>query len=171
MLPLEDPQWLDFIGGYQVRYDASGAIERLLNGPDRSAALEELENDLCHQGDLGTASYAAVPWLVEYIRRCPELDAGVVGLVLTIEFGRPFQRQRMPAELQADYEKAIRQLPDIVSSKRTGQWDDRQVQVAASTLALSQGNRWSARTYYELDRAMLDHMIETEFGSAEWDWP
>ncbi|MBW3543944.1 MAG: hypothetical protein KY476_27155, partial [Planctomycetes bacterium] len=66
---------------------------------------------------------------------------------------------------------AMRQLPEVVLSKRKGQWDDRQVQVAAAVLALGQGNGWFARTYYELDRAMLDHLLQQEFGSAEWDWP
>jgi hypothetical protein len=62
-------------------------------------------------------------------------------------------------------------LPEIVLSKRGGSWDDLQVQVAAAVLALGQGNFWFARTYYELDRAQLNHMLQQEFGSADWDWP
>jgi hypothetical protein len=171
MLPLDDLRWLDLIGGYQVRYDASEAIERLLNDSDKSAALVELENELCHQGDLGSAAYAAVPWIVEHIRRRTDLDARAVGLVLTIEFGRPFQRDPLPVELQGWYHAAIRQLPDIVLSKRGAPWDDLQVQVAASVLALAAGNVWFARTYYELDRVQLQHMLNDEFGSDEWGWP
>lgn len=171
MLPLDDPRWSEYIGGYQVAYDASEALRRLLDGPEAEGALEELENELCHQGDLGGASYASLPWIVEYLRRCPELDARAVGLVLTIEFGRPFNRGQMPQEVIDGYEIAMRQLPDIVLSKRGGRWDDRQVQVAAAVLALGQENGWFARTYYELDRAMLDHVLRQEFGSAEWDWP
>lgn len=171
MLPLDDPRWNAYVGGYQLPYDASDAIRRLLDGPDTQAALEELENELCHQGDLGSASYASLPWIVEYVRRRPELDARAVGLVLTIEFGRPFNRDQLPQEVRGSYEDAMRQLPEIVLSKRGGQWDDRQVQVAASVLALGQNNFWFARTYYELDRAALTHMIQQEFGSPEWDWP
>jgi hypothetical protein len=172
MLPLLDSRWNTYIGGYQVPYDASQALRRLLDGPDQESALAELENELCHQGDLGSASYAALPWIVEYVRRCPELDARAVGLALTIEFGRPFNRGELPEELREGYETAVRQLPEVVVSKRgRGPWDDRQVQVAASVLALGQGNLWFARTYYELDRAELNHMIQQEFGSADWDWP
>lgn len=171
MLSLDDPRWKAYIGAYQVPYDAAGAIRRLLHGPDQKSALDQLENELCHQGDLGSASYASLPWIVEYIRRCPELDARAVGLVLTIEFGRPFNRDQLPEELRDGYDNALRQLPEVVLSKRRGRWDDRQVQVAASVLALGQGNLWFAHTYYELDRAELDHLIQEEFGSADWDRP
>lgn len=171
MLPLDDPRWKTFSGGYQVGYDASPALRRLLDEGPAEDVLEELGNELCHQGDLGGASYASVPWLVEYLRRCAEFDARAAGLVLTIEFGRPFNRAQVPDGLRDDYEKAIRELPEIVLSKRGGPWDDLQVQVAASIVALGQGNRWFARAYYELDRAMLAHLIEQEFGSSDWDWP
>jgi len=171
MLPLDDPRWMTYIGGYREPWDASEALGRLLEGEAPDQALEELGNELCHQGDLGSASYAALPWLVEYLRRRPELDAWAVGLILTIEFGRPFHGDQMPDEVREGYDQAIRLLPEIVLSKRGGHWDDRQVQVAASVLALGQGNLWMARTYYELDRAELNHWLQQEFGSADWDWP
>lgn len=171
MLSLDDPRWKTYVGGYQVVYDSSDLLRRLLHDGPEDGVLEELENELCHQGDLGSASYASLPWLVEYLRRCPVLDARAAGLVLTIEFGRPFNRDQMPEELRDGYEDAMRRLPDIVLSKRGGCWDDRQIQVGASVLALGQGNPWFARTYYELDRAELNHMIQHEFGSGDWDWP
>lgn len=146
-------------------------LRRLLEHGLSDEELDDFGNELCHQGDLGSASYATVPWLVEYLRRSPELDARIAGLVLTIEFDRPFNGDEMPNELRHDYEDAIRRLPEIVLSKRRGQWDDRQVQVAASVLALSQGNRWFARTYYELDRDLLEDWIGQAFGSADWSWP
>ena len=171
MLPLDDPRWQTYIGGYQVPYDASDALRRLVYEKAADGALEELGNELCHQGDLGSASYASLPWLVEYLRRCPVLNARAVGLVLTIEFGRPFNRDEIPEEIRVGYQNAIRRLPDVVLSKRGGSWDDRQIQVAAAVLALGQGNPWFARTYFELDRAMLDHLLKQEFDSAVWDWP
>jgi hypothetical protein len=171
MIPLNDPRWQSYVGGYQVAFDASMPLMTLLSGEDAADAIEVLKNELCHQGTLGSASYAAVPWLVEYQRRCPDLDAEVVGLVLAVEFARPFNRLEMPEELQLGYQSAIRDLPEIVLSKRNGPWDDGQVLVGAACLALGQSNRWFARTYFELDRAMLDHIIEREFGTSEWNWP
>lgn len=171
MLPLDDPRWKFYTGGYQNFYDASDALRRLLKEGAGSGALQELGEELCHQGDLGTASYASLPWLVEYVRRCPELDSQVLGLILTIEFGRPFNRHELPLEIRTGYERAIRDLPEVVLSKRCSSWTDSQMHLAAAVLAMAEGNPWFARTYYELDRAMLDHLLTEEFGTAEWDWP
>jgi hypothetical protein len=46
MLPLDDPRWRTYIGGYQVPYDASDALRRLLDAPDPDQAQEELGNEL-----------------------------------------------------------------------------------------------------------------------------
>jgi hypothetical protein len=171
VLPLDDPRWPTFIGGYRQAYDASDALQQLMDQHRTHEAVEELENELCHQGDLGSASFVAVPWLVEYLDRCPTLDWRVAGLILTIEFGRPFHDEFFPEEFRSDYEQAIRRLPDVILAKRSGQWDDSQVQVAASALALGQDNRWMARAYYEIGRAELGHWLRQEFGGDDWDWP
>jgi hypothetical protein len=64
MLPLDDPRWRSYKGGYQAPYDASPGLRRLLaDGPDEEL-WEEFWNELHHQGDVNQASYAAVPWLV-----------------------------------------------------------------------------------------------------------
>ena len=43
------------IGGYRIPYDPSPALERL--SIDRDSAMEELWQNLYHQGDVDTASY------------------------------------------------------------------------------------------------------------------
>jgi len=60
MLSLTDPRWRTLKGGYRTLYDASGALSRLAQGYD---VWEELWDKLQHQGDVGEASYAAVPHL------------------------------------------------------------------------------------------------------------
>jgi hypothetical protein len=73
----------------------------------------------------------------------------------------------MPDFVRPAYLKAIKSFPEVVLSKRGSSWDDRQMQAASAAIALGQGNTWFARTYYKLDRAMLHHMIQQEFGSAD----
>jgi hypothetical protein len=65
MLPLEDPHWESMCGGYRIPYDARPALRALLAGDEQDPIWEELWEALHHQGDVGDASYAAVPWLVE----------------------------------------------------------------------------------------------------------
>src|SRR6188472_219744 len=117
MLPLDDPRWQSYKGGYRVPYDASPALRRLLtDGPD-DELWEELWNELHHQGDLHQASYAAVPWLVEFIRCSPKLDWNAVGLIATIELERDQHRNPAVAEeLSAGYDAAIRSLPEVLGT-------------------------------------------------------
>jgi hypothetical protein len=66
MLALDDRKWKELLGGYKVPYDASHALRRLERGAD---AWKELWEELHHQGDLGEASYAAVPKLVRIVSK------------------------------------------------------------------------------------------------------
>ena len=61
MLSLTDTIWRDLEVGYRVPYDASKALARMENG---ESVWEELWNELHHQGDVGIASYAAIPRIV-----------------------------------------------------------------------------------------------------------
>jgi hypothetical protein len=64
MLPLNDERWRSLDGGYRIPYDASVALRALEHAGDLQPVWDELWNELHHQGDVGIASYAAVPPLV-----------------------------------------------------------------------------------------------------------
>jgi hypothetical protein len=169
MLPLDDPRWQSYKGGYRVSYNASPALRRLLaDGPD-AELWEELWNELHHQGDLHQASYAAVPWLVEFIRRSPKLDWNAVGLIATIELERDQHRNPSVAkELSAGYDAAIRSLPEVLGTHPDREWHEYAVGPAVACIALARGQRWFARAYFELDRDTAGRWFSEEFG---WDFP
>ena len=85
MLPLNDPRWNTLAGGYKTPYDPSDALRRIEAGKD---AWDELWQELHHQGDVGEASYAAVPHLVRIAKLLPRRDWNFYGLVSTIEVER-----------------------------------------------------------------------------------
>jgi hypothetical protein len=89
---------LELIGGYGVPYDPFPALNRL--PASRKDAIAELWENLYHQGDVGIASYAAVPTLVE---------AGELSLVGAIEVARRYERNPdLPAILAHEYSAALR---------------------------------------------------------------
>jgi hypothetical protein len=88
MLPLDDPRWRSYTGGYRVPYDASLPLRRLFEEGATSELWDELWQELYHQRDVGPASLAAVPWLLEYARQQPELDWNPFGLIAVIELER-----------------------------------------------------------------------------------
>jgi len=88
---------MELIGGYGIPYDPQPALDRIAT--DRSAAMDELWENLYHQGDVGPASYAAVPRLV---------DARELSLVAAIEVARHEPHNpEVPSSLIEDYERAL----------------------------------------------------------------
>ncbi|MDN3640780.1 hypothetical protein QWY82_18420 [Simiduia curdlanivorans] len=93
---------MELISGYKIPYEPWAALERLKS--DREAALDELWENLYHQGDVDTASYAAVPQLVEN---------EVLDLVAAIEVARNNGASPIvPSKFESKYKQA---LQDAVS--------------------------------------------------------
>lgn len=125
MLPLDDARWQSYMGGYRVPYDASSALRRLLAGGASDELWEELWSGLHHQGDVHQASYAAVPWLVEFVRRSPQIDWNALALIATIDLARD-QRNNpaVASELASEYFAAIKSLPAILGAHPDNQWSE-----------------------------------------------
>ena len=165
MLPLDDPRWQSYKGGYRVPYDASPALKRLLSGGPDKALWEEFWTELHHQGDLHQASYAAVPWLVESVRRSPKLDWNALALVATIELERDQHgNPKVARELLAGYTAAILSLPGVLGSHPDQSWSHLVVQSATACIAMARGQRWFARVYLELDRETAGRWLADELG-------
>jgi hypothetical protein len=73
-MDLNDPRWKSMEGGYRPHYDPRPALETLSQDPGSAAAWDELLNELHHQGDVGHASYAALPVLVDIHCQVSRLD-------------------------------------------------------------------------------------------------
>jgi hypothetical protein len=163
MIALDDQRWQAYKGGYGTAYDVSVPLRRLFEqGPSREI-WEELWNELHHQGDVGSASYAAVPWLSELVRRSPHLDWDPLALIATIELARP-RNPEVPDELKKDYFEAICSLPAILGSHPDQRWSEDVMRAAASCVALARSQRWLGRAYLELDRDTAGRWFSEEFG-------
>ena len=96
MLPLDDPRWASYHGGYRTAYDASKVLRTLLEDGSSERSWQELWEELYHQGDVGEASYASVPWLLEIVRRSAVPEWRPLALVCTIELARPVNSDQNP---------------------------------------------------------------------------
>lgn len=113
-LDLEDDRWGTFLGGYRVPYDPRRALRALEKDENVADAWNELWEELHHQGDLGEASFAAVPHRVRIheLRSVP--DWNTYALVATIELARDAPRNPcIPSELQISYDIAWNRLFEI----------------------------------------------------------
>lgn len=149
MLPLNDPRWKTYDGGYGTPYDASVPLRQLFATGSSKELWQELWNKLHHQSDLGPASYAAVPHLLEFTRTQAKLDWNVFALVAVIELERP-TNLAVPAELSDAYFHSIASVPNLLAAHPDTHWDELVMQGAASCLALARGQREFARVYLEM---------------------
>jgi hypothetical protein len=163
VLPLNDPRWKDYDGGYGTPYDASIPLAQLLTAGASKSLWEELWNELHHQGDLGAASYAAVPHLLEFARTQAKLDWNVFALIALIELERPHNLP-VPAELSDGYYQTIESIPRILAEHSDTQWDDLVTQGASSCIALARGQREFARVYLELSLRQGLEWLKEETG-------
>jgi hypothetical protein len=165
MLALNDSRWATLSGGYRVPYDPRPALERLAsNFLDRSG-WQELWGELHHQGDVGEASYAAVPHLVHLAAAAPMRDWNVYALAATIETER--HRRENPAlsiYLSDSYNAALQQLVNLALSDLQSATDPYVVRSALAVVALGRGQIRLGAMIAQLDDSDIDEFAERELG-------
>jgi hypothetical protein len=138
MLSLTDPIWRALEGGYRIPYDASIALAQMEKG---ESVWEELWNELHHQGDIGVASYAAIPQLVRIAEAQQKLDWNLFALASTIEIERHRKNNPpLPNWLARSYEEAWCALVQLVLSTLAGKPDPLTLRCALCVVALGRGD-------------------------------
>src|SRR5438128_2334868 len=113
MLPLDSPRWSEL----KDAYGASSGIPALLDDlkalpPDEGSEAEpyfSLWSALCHQGDVYTASYAALPHIAATVKMGPTRAPWSLFLMIAcIEIARANGRgPDIPPDLKEDYFAAL----------------------------------------------------------------
>ena len=145
MLPLDDPRWSALLDAY----GASSGIPKLLAEaeklPEDSGGDTEpyfrLWSALCHQGDVYSASYAAVPHLVRIVEENPgKFRWSLLSLVQAIETARSEGRgAAMPDDLNEPYLKALSRIPAIASGLLAGERTEVELRVILAACASAKG--------------------------------
>jgi hypothetical protein len=155
-LDLADPRWADLKGGYRMPYDPRPALHTLAEGHDDGAVFDELWEELHHQGDVGDASYAAVPELLRIHRRRGLTTWQTYALAGTIEIERVRRgNPPIPDWIRAAYEVAWRDVvPMMAIDALPSTTDETTVRCLLGVVSLAK----SMRLYGEL----LLHFDESE---------
>ena len=118
MLKFDDPKWAVLKGGYAVAYRPVSALSKLEAGVNPEEAWKELWNGLHHQGDLGEASYAAVPHLVRIHKERGNLGWNLFALTSTIEIERHRKgNPPLPGWVEYDYAAGVRLVCGALDGK------------------------------------------------------
>jgi hypothetical protein len=133
-------------------------------GPDAEPWFT-LWSSLCHQGDAYTASYAAVPHIVEIARRKSGLiDFSFLSLPTAIEIARRTGHgPDIPSVLAEAYHQAIAGLIEIVSLQRDQPWDQEMLLSATAAQAVAKGHIEVAEALLNLDADWIGRINRLEF--------
>jgi len=156
MLRLDDERWDDLRGGYRVPFDPRPLLLKLESGKDAAAVWHELWEELHHQGDVGEASYAAVPHLVRIYRQRGVVDWNAYAIVAIIELSRGKGRNpEVPKWLEEDYFSAIKQLAETGTAELSRAKEPEEIRAILGILAIYKGARTHGRFLVEYSEEEL----------------
>lgn len=81
--------WATYRSGYRTPCDIVPLIQRLQTRGTSEELWKVAWEELHHQGDVGEATYALVPYLVDHQSRQREIDEQVFHFSATVELARP----------------------------------------------------------------------------------
>ena len=167
MLSLESLRWAELQHGYGSATDIPALIEKLVGLPsasDRSEPWFSIWSALAHQGDVYSASFAAVPHVIRILETSP-LKAGAVYFQFPawVEICRKKKGVKVPEDLAPAYFEALSKLPALVAAASDREWDAEFLQCALSAIAASKGQAAVAEASQELSPEVAAEFIEWFF--------
>lgn len=158
MLPLADAKWKELDGGYRIPFDCSVPLRAMEAGAD---VWSELWDELHHQGDLGLASYAAVPHLVRIAAASSIRDWNFYALVATIEVERHRKTNPpLPNWLESSYLSAWSQLLELAVADLKSNTDQTSLRSILAALALAKGDLKLGALLANLDTSEIEELLE-----------
>jgi hypothetical protein len=164
MLALDSPRWSELRHAYGAASDIPDLLRQL-------KALPPSENDnepwftlwsaLAHQGDVYSASFAAVPHVVKALASAPA-DAHFTYFQFPawIEACRQKQQVSVPPDLAPAYHAALAQLPALVAAAAERPWDEGFLRCALSAVAAAKGSGIVAEAVQELSPEVAEEFME-----------
>jgi hypothetical protein len=160
MLGFDDERWDHLTGGYKTPFDPRPSLRKLETQRNTAAAWEDLWEELHHQGDVGDASYAAVPELVRIHRNGSAADWNLYGIVAIIELARTEpQNPEVPDWLRDDYFRSLQELAQMGTKAILSADESEAKRAILSIIAIAKGLRSHGKflvTYSE------DELLELE---------
>jgi hypothetical protein len=165
MLSLDSPRWATLQHAYGDASDIPELLRQLTDFPPSDGDKEPwftLWSSLAHQGDVYSASFAAVPHVVAAIATNPTRASGTYfQFPAWVEICRHGKGVEVPDDLILDYRRALHQLPALVAAAADREWGSDFLPCALAAIAASKGFHTVAEAALELSSD-----IATEF----MDW-
>ena len=164
MLALDDPRWSEL----QQAYGQAAGIPKLLselkaseNHFDQKERWRSLWSSLCHQGDVYTASYAALPHIVQIAGDANSTVSFDFFLLPTsIEIARfNGKGPEVPSFLNVSYQSGLKMLMHNAIAHQAKAWDEAMTLSIAAALAVAKGHHRVAEAIANLDDDWISKIV------------
>jgi hypothetical protein len=164
MLSLGSPRWADLQHAYGSAADIPDLLRKLSSLPDDSGKSQpwyQLWSSLAHQGDVYSASFAAVPHIVDALATAPR-DAPDVFFHFPawVEICRKRKDVPVPEDLLPAYTSALDRIPELIAAASSRPWNADMVRVALAALAAVKGDAGVAKAALELSPDVAANVLE-----------
>lgn len=164
MLSLDNPRWSELRHAYGAASDIPALLRQLESFPSSSGENEPwftLWSALAHQGDIYSASFAAVPHIVRVLSTGPaKADPSFFHLPAWVEICRQRKEVQIPDDLTISYFRALAQLPSLVAAAASRDWDAEFLSCALSAIAAAKGFGPVAEAVLEMNPEVAAEFLE-----------
>lgn len=165
MLPLDSSRWAELDHAYGKAGNVPELLRHLESFPSAEGPGEpwfSIWSALAHQGDVYSASFAAVPHVVNVLAKDPfRAGSSYIHFPAWVEICRNERGVTIPTDIEAAYFEALRQLPSLAVAALAVERDEGYVRCVLSAIAAA--NRQPA-----LAEAVLE--LSPDVVNEFWDW-
>jgi hypothetical protein len=169
MLSLQSPRWAELEHAYGNARDIPPLLLRLFEFPRSQLAEEEpwhtLWSALAHQGDVYSASFAAVPHVVAALAAAPDrADESYFHFPAWVEICRAKRGLEVPEDLRGWYVEALARIPALVVQVANRHWEPDFAACALAAIAASKGHHALAEAALEMaEPGVAEEVLEWRF--------
>jgi hypothetical protein len=154
MLDLNSPRWPELQHAYGAASDIPGLLRQLNTLPSSNGTSEpwfSIWSALAHQGDVYSASFAAVPYVIKAATIDPlKASSDYFHFPAWVEICRHRKNVAVPEDLQSSYSAALARLPQLVFAAAERRWTHDFLVCALSAMAVSKDAPEIAEAILEL---------------------
>jgi hypothetical protein len=164
LLSLDDSRWSELQHAYGAASDVPPLLKQLADLPSSKNDRDpwfSLWSALAHQGDVYSASFAAVPHVIEALASAPMMaDFSYFQFPAWVEICRIKNCVPIPEDLSSAYFQSLGRLPGLVAEAASRQWDEDFLRCALSAIAASKGDTVLAEAVLELSPEVAGEFME-----------
>jgi hypothetical protein len=164
LLSLDSHRWSELRHAYGAAGDTPALLRQLSSLPASGGEAEpwfSIWNSLAHQGDVYSASFAAVPHVVAVLATAPgKADSSYFQFPAWVEVCRRQKRVPIPVDLELAYSAALARLPRLVAEAATEPWSPELLSCALAAIAAAKGSASVAEAVLELRPEVADQFLE-----------